>query len=307
MKKILVIKHGALGDIILSMYPLFSIKKNFKNCNFTILTEPQYIDLFKNLPFVDYIKADNRKSIFFVFSFIKLCIWFYKQKFDWVFDLQTSKRTNIYFYFFSIISEFKWSGIAKKCSHPHLNANRTKLHTIQRHKDQLRLAGIKSFAKVNWNFLKSNIKKFSLTNNLFLLIIGGAAHRPKKRWSIHNYVNLIKLLNQKKIFPIIIGGNAEKKYFNEKNYNDIKCKNLIGKTSYLDLAEIARKSKWVVGNDTGPMHLICQCSKNSTKKIVLFGPDSNPKLCAPIGKNIIIIKKNDINDILPENIIKLID
>ena len=49
----------------------------------------------------------------------------------------------------------------------------------------------------SWNFLKSNIKKFSLTNNLFLLIIGGAAHRPKKRWSIHNYVNLIKLLNQK--------------------------------------------------------------------------------------------------------------
>ena len=104
MKKILVIKHGALGDIILSMYPLFSIKKNFNNCNFTILTESKYSDLFKNIPFVDYIKADNRKSIFFVFNFIKLCIWFYKQKFDWVFDLQTSKRTNIYFYFFSIIS-----------------------------------------------------------------------------------------------------------------------------------------------------------------------------------------------------------
>ena len=34
---------------------------------------------------MNYIKADNRKSIFFVFSFVKLCIWFYKQKFDWVF------------------------------------------------------------------------------------------------------------------------------------------------------------------------------------------------------------------------------
>ena len=30
MKKILVIKHGALGDIILSMYPIFSIKKSIK-------------------------------------------------------------------------------------------------------------------------------------------------------------------------------------------------------------------------------------------------------------------------------------
>ena len=55
------------------------------------------------------------------------------------------------------------------------------------------------------------------------------------------------------------------------------------------------------------MHLISQCSKNSTKKIVLFGSDSDPKLCAPTGKNVIIIKKNNINDILPENIIKLIN
>ena len=109
-------------------------------------------------------------------------------------------------------------------------------------------------------------KKLSLSKNLFLLIIGGAIHRPKKRWSIENFVKLIKLLNVKKIIPIIIGGNAEKKYFNEKQFSGIKYKNLIGQTSYLDLAEIARKSKWVIGNDTGPMHLICQCSKSSTKK-----------------------------------------
>ena len=67
MKKILVIKHGALGDIILSMYPLFSIKKNFNNHSFTILTESKYSNLFKNIPFVDCIKADNRKVYFFCF------------------------------------------------------------------------------------------------------------------------------------------------------------------------------------------------------------------------------------------------
>ena len=54
------------------------------------------------------------------------------------------------------------------------------------------------------------------------------------------------------------------------------------------------------------MHLISQCSKSSSKKIVLFGSDSEPKLCAPVGKNIFIIKKDNINDILPENILKLI-
>tara|TARA_B100001939_G_C16863878_1_gene583150 strand:+ start:216 stop:1163 length:948 start_codon:yes stop_codon:yes gene_type:complete len=305
MKKILVIKHGALGDIILSMYPLFSLKKNYKNHSFTILTESKYFDLFRNIPFVDNIKVDNRKSFFSIFTFIKLSYWFYKQKFEWVFDLQTSKRTNIYFYFFSIFSEFKWSGIAKKCSHPHLDSNRTRLHTIERHKQQLMLAGVSSYSKVDWSFLQSDIKKFSLSKNLCLLIIGGAIHRPKKRWNIENFIKLIKLLNVKQIIPIIIGGNAEKKYFKKIQFAGIKYKNLIGKTSYLDLAEIARKSKWVVGNDTGPMHLICQCSKSSTKKIVLFGSDSDPKLCAPIGKNVFIVKKKNINAILPKDIIKI--
>ena len=305
MKKILVIKHGALGDIVLSMYPLFSLKKKFSNHSFTVLTESQYFDLFKNIPFVDNLKVDNRKSFIFIFSFIKLCYWFYKQKFEWVFDLQTSNRTNIYFYFFSIFSRFKWSGIAKKCSHPHLNSNRTRLHTIDRHKQQLMLAGVSSFSNVNWSFLKSDIQKLSLSKQLFLLIIGGSPHRPNKRWSIENFTKLIKILNVKKIIPIVIGGSAEREYFNEKKFVGIKFRDLIGKTSYLDLAEIARKSKWVIGNDTGPMHLICQCSKNSTKKIVLFGSDSDPKLCAPIGKNVYIIQKKNINAILPDDIIKL--
>ena len=63
----------------------------------------------------------------------------------------------------------------------------------------------------------------------------------------------------------------------------------------------------VIGNDTGPMHLICQCSKNSTKKIVLFGSDSDPKLCAPIGKNVFILKKKNINAILPREYNKIND
>ena len=98
----------------------------------------------------------------------------------------------------------------------------------------------------------------------------------------------------------------QKKNTFKKKYPDIKCKNLIGKTTYLDLAEIARKAKYVIGNDTGPMHLISACSKKSTKKIVLFGSDSDPKLCAPKAKNVIIMKKNNINAILPEEILKLI-
>ena len=37
----------------------------------------------------------------------------------------------------------------------------------------------------------------------------------------------------------------KKNIFKEKQFAGAKYKNLIGQTSYLDLAEIARRSKWV--------------------------------------------------------------
>ena len=306
MQKILIIKHGSLGDIILSMYAIFSIKKHYKNSTFTILTEKRYHEFFKFIPFVDNIQFDDRPKIYSFLSYIKLCRWFYKEKFNWVFDLQTSKRTNLYFYMFSLFANFKWNGIAKKCSHPHLNPYRQTMHTLERQKDQLNVVGIHSLTKLNWNFLKSDIGKFKLNNKCFLLVIGGSPHRPQKRWSIENYINLIKYLNKREICPVLIGGQSEIKYLSNKNFSKVKFKNLVGKTNYLDLAEIARKSTYIIGNDTGPMHLLVQCSNLSTKKIVLFGSHSNPRLCAPKGKNVFIIQKNNINDILLNDIKKLL-
>ena len=49
MKNILIIKHGSLGDIVLSIYPIFSIKEKYKNSKVTILTEAKYQDLFKSI------------------------------------------------------------------------------------------------------------------------------------------------------------------------------------------------------------------------------------------------------------------
>ena len=47
MKKILIIKHGALGDVILSMHSVFAIWKHFKNCEISVLTESKYKELFE--------------------------------------------------------------------------------------------------------------------------------------------------------------------------------------------------------------------------------------------------------------------
>ena len=145
MKKILIIKHGALGDVILSMHSVFAIWKHFKGYEISVLTESKYKELFQCLPFIKNIKIDNRPKFYYVLKYIKIFKWFYKSDFEWIFDLQTSKRTNLYFLILSIFKDFNWNGIAKNCSHPHLSSNRKKLHTLERQKDQLRITKISFF------------------------------------------------------------------------------------------------------------------------------------------------------------------
>ena len=55
------------------------------------------------------------------------------------------------------------------------------------------------------------------------------------------------------------------------------------------------------------MHLLTACSSHNTKSIVLFGNDSDPKLCAPIGSNVVILQKENINQITPNEIKNLIN
>ena len=306
MKKILIIKHGALGDVILSMHPIFTIWKHFKDHEIYILTESKYKELFQCLPFIKNIKIDNRPKFYYITSYIKILKWFCNSNFEWVFDLQTSKRTNLYFLIFSLFKNFYWSGIAKNCSHPHLSLNRKKLHTVERQKEQLKAAGISKMLKPNWNYFKFRNSKFNIEKSYAILVPGGSRHRKNKRWDLKNFLEIIKFLEKKNIVSVLVGGSDEKDILrNKQKYSSLV--NLIGKTNYSDLAYLSSRAKLVLGNDTGPMHLLVSCSSDEIAKIVLFGGASDPTLCAPIGKNVVIVKENDINDIKTKRIKNLIN
>ena len=307
MKRILIIKHGAFGDVVLSMYPLFAIKDHYKNSHITVLTGSLYYDFFKSIPFVNDIKIDNRPRIYNLLWYLKFLYWFRKKNFEWVFDLQTSKRTNIYFYFFSFLKKINWNGTAKNSSHPHINPNRVNLHTIDRQKEQLACAGIKLRKKPDWNLFKKKDTKFKFKKPYAMIVAGGSKHRHNKRWSTINFLKLIQFLNKKKIISVLIGGKGEELLFNNnfKKHNNVI--NLIGKTTFNDLANISSKASLIVGNDTGPMHLIVVCSPKNIKKIVLFGSGSDPKLCAPKAENVFILRKKNINEISPSEVQKIIN
>ena len=63
-------------------------------------------------------------------------------------------------------------------------------------------------------------------------------------------------------------------------------------------------AQYAIGNDTGPIHLI---ATSGLSTMVLFGAASNPDLCAPKGKNIIILSKESIGDISVDSVFSIIN
>ena len=127
-KKILIIKFGGLGDIILSLNAIYSIRKKFKNSKFFLLTEKPYDKFLKKSKWFDDILVIKR-SFFYFYDVIQIKKTKNILSVDKVFDLQTSKRSSFYLKVFHQNGIYT-NGIGRFAKVRHDNPNRDNLHTL---------------------------------------------------------------------------------------------------------------------------------------------------------------------------------
>jgi ADP-heptose:LPS heptosyltransferase len=117
-----------------------------------------------------------------------------------------------------------------------------------------------------------------------VLVPGSAPHRPEKRWPASRYQELALALRTQGITPVVIGSAAEASI----GAQIPAAFNLIGQTSFGDLADLARAARFSIGNDTGPTHLLAAAGSPA---VVLFSHASNPALCAPVGPDVRVLRR----------------
>ena len=304
-KRILVIKLGALGDFIQASGPFMAIRLYHKTENITLLTTTEFADFAEASPWFDQVKIDNKPKFTQISKWLTLRKWFRSAGFTRIYDLQTSDRSNFYYKMLKPINKLNpepdWSGIAPGCSHLHNNLDRDLMHTIERQKEQLNIAGIKDIPTVDFSWINTDIKKFGLNDTYALLVPGGASHRPEKRWPDQYYSELIEYFALKNTQVILIGGKEEESLLYDLAKPHSNCVSLAGATTLFDLFSLARKSQVAVGNDTGPMHI---AAASGCRTIVLYALDSDPALCAQRGDCVKIFRKNKLSDIMPSQIIE---
>ncbi|MEE2694854.1 MAG: glycosyltransferase family 9 protein [Pseudomonadota bacterium] len=287
-KKVLIIKFGGLGDVILSLNAINSIIEHHKKRKITLLTEEPYKTFFeKSGWFNDIVEIERTK--FYMFDRYQIKKRLSVNSFSNVYDLQTSRRSSSYLKIFFNL-KIETCGIGQYASLCHVNNSRNKMHTIERQEDQLRVSGITSFLEpdLKWLFKAGRIKKPK--KRYALIVPGGSKGRMNKRVPLQIYLELISFLEKKNILPVILGANDDQIICDKIELQCPKVKNLCSKTDIFQIAKLAKNALVSFGNDTGPMHVI---SKGDRPTFVFFTKFSEPKLCAPRGNNVRLFYYNE--------------
>jgi ADP-heptose:LPS heptosyltransferase len=294
VKRILVIKLGAMGDIVQATGPFAAIRSHHLNSHITLLTTKKYFDFAKSGKWFDDIWIDERPTWFNLQGWVKLVKRLHNYNFYRVYDLQTSDRTAIIFYLFCFGKKPEWSGSVFGCSHRHNNPNRNLMHTIERQAEQLAIADIHNVPTPSFDGIEESSTNFGLSKPYVLLVPGGSDHRLDKRWPTKNYAQLASRLVSKNILPVVIGHKPETKL---ARYISLICpesKDLTNKTSMIDIIALARQAAGAVGNDTGPMHVI---STSGTPSLVIYSHASDPQMCGQRGNNVSIIRQQSLENL----------
>ena len=298
-RRILVIKLGALGDIVLSLGPFAAIRKNHPEAYIVLLTTPSFQEFLGSSGYFDEVWTDIRPTIWQITEWLKLRSRLRGGQFTRVYDLQTSDRSGWYFRLFGRTSRPEWSGVVRGCSNPHSNPRRDFMHSIERQEEQLALAGIHTVPAVDLSWAKGDIRRFGLKDDFVLIIPGGASHRPAKRWPVKCYAEIACRVIENGFQPVVIGTKSETDLGQEI---EAKCPNAIslcGQTELKDLASLARHAICAVGNDTGPIHLVAAAG---CRTVVLFSAASDPALTAPRGPSIQILDQENLANLSLESV-----
>ena len=286
MRRILVIKLGALGDFVLSFGPFAAIRAHHQAAHIVLLTTAPFGPLAQASPWFDEVRIDSRPGWWDLPALVRLRRML--GGFDFVYDLQTSGRSSLYF---RMAGRPGWSGIARGASHPHANPGRNNLHTLDRQQDQLAMAGVSSAPSPDFSWLVAAGPVLSAP--YALLVPGAAPHRPAKRWPAARFGQLALHLAGQGVRPVVVGACSDGPLARTIQAACPAALDLTGRTNLLDLAGVAARASVAVGNDTGPMHLAaatgCRC-------VVLFSGDSDPALTAPRGQ-VAILRETDLADL----------
>ena len=295
-KSVLVIKHGALGDLIQGLDAYASVRAGFPDAHIALLTSPAFAPLAGTMPWFDEIIVDQRASFLNLVATVAVARHL-RRKWHAIIDMQCSKRTANYHRLF-VAAATDWYGTATGCSHQ--MPDFTGVNNQKRMLTAAKMAGGVNI-KADTSWLNADIAHFELPKRFAVLIAGCSPAKPSKRWPSHHFASLANTLMKQGLAVVLAGTNADREAVDAVRNSASDSIDLAGKTDIPMLAALCAQSSLVVGNDTGPVFL---AARTGTPTVMLLGGDTNPDMSAPVGAHCSWIQDVPISNITPDMVIE---
>ncbi len=242
LRRILVVKLGALGNVILSFgqHLLRSAGVPCGRSDCSADDRAVLPEWLARAPWFDEIWCDERPDWWDVPGWLRLRRRLIDGRFDRIYDLQTSGRSSRYFQLLGPGKRPEWSGIAYDCALPDRDPDRDRMHDIDRQCSQLRQAGITEHESADLSWSHADIGRFGLPPGFALLAPGSSPHRLIKRWPIAHYSDLAVWLVAGGVTPVVIGTAPERPLAQAILHTVASAIDLTGRTDLAELTSLAR-------------------------------------------------------------------
>jgi ADP-heptose:LPS heptosyltransferase len=301
MRRILVIRYGGFGDIILSMGAFRTIRTHHTGEHITVLTTRRFADLLARSGYFDEVLIDDRLKPWHVAGWLRLARLLRGRHFDRVYDLQRNERTAVLYRVITVGRTMDWSGVVRGCSHYVRDDPNDRRHIVERLAEQLAAAGIPETLPADLGWLTGEIGRFGLPAFYALMVPGGALQRPEKRAPAECFAGLGRHLLGQGIAPVLLGTASERDQVDAISGACPGAIDLSDQTGFGDIAALARGAVGAVGNDTGAMHLAAAVGCPS---LVLFSAASDPMRIRPQGQRVQILATETLGALQIDRLIR---
>ena len=299
--KIVVRAPNWIGDSILSLPALESLKRNFSQAQIWIAAREEIQDLFISLNFVkDVITlpvVNNFKNIKESAKKIK------SHHFDISLLLTNSFSSAFLFYLAKIPQRWGYlrdnRGFILTRGVPLKKMDNSPSHQVDYYLNLISALGLQTFppelafplSPEEKNWAKKKLSSLGYKPNKPLVILNpGAYYGPAKRWPASKFAELAKMLQKKKKPEILIVGSPEEVSLAESIASSLDKKpiNTAGATTLRQLAALTSFANLFITNDSGPMHM---ASALRIPVIAIFGP-TDPRITGPFHQPSVVVKKD---------------
>lgn len=300
LKRILIIKPSALGDVVQSVGVVRALKEQAAQAEIGWLVNAEIAPLLEPLSFIHRVHRFERGKLRGLKALIKkrailreMLRGLREAKYDAVIDLQglarsaafaraTKARTRIGFANARELAPLFYTIKVKLPDGP--------IHAVERYRSAAGALGMDINAKLDGNLESSQSERASVREKLaaqgiaidqrFVVLCPGARW-ASKQWPEDRFAKLAHALFDAGWAVALSGSPGERELCDQVvERADCPVANMAGETSLRELAALMAEAKLCVSNDSGPMHI---AAAQSTPLVALFGP-TDPALTGPFGQ-----------------------